>query len=133
MSTRYGEIESAETLLVREFTLEKKGLRLTLLDDEEIFLPRLCDSDLLQRRKLSHALAQNTLKVPEYDAPQALPLNELDSLKGYIYIGRKEESKLRVAKVLRSEKLISLDGAMVHPSKQIRYNCTLGYKIDSNK
>ena len=131
-STRYGEIDSVETLLICEFTREAKGLRLKFLNDEEVFLPRLWESNLRLRRQLSASLGQNTIKVHEYAAPQALPLNEINGLKGYIYVGSKDESKLRIAKVLSSEKLVALDGAKAHPSKRLSYNSTLGYRVDDD-
>ena len=119
---------TTETLLVLEFTRVPNGIRLKFLDDEERFLPRLSGSNLRLRREWGFVLAQNILKVHEYTAPQALPLSELDGLKGYIYIGTEEESRLRIAKVLNSETLVSLDGAKAHPTKRLSYNSTLGYK-----
>jgi CRISPR-associated endonuclease/helicase Cas3 len=133
-STRYGEIDNVEVLLVREFSLEKNGLRLKFLDGTEIFIPKLSNSNLRLRRQLGASLAKNTLQIHENMAPQAVEsLHELNGLEGYIYLGAKDESKLQVAKVLSSEKLVSLNGSNAHPSKHLRYNSTLGYRVDDDE
>ncbi len=132
-TTRYGEIDSAEVLLVQEFIRGTKGICLKFLNGKEIFLPRLSQSNPRERKRLSAALMQNTVRVHEYASPRALPINEIDGLRGYIYLGSKEESWLRIAKVSSSEALISLDGTRAHLCKRLRYNTTLGYKVDDDE
>jgi hypothetical protein len=57
--------------------------------------------------------------------------NNLDWLKEYLYLGKHEgESSLRVAKVLDSDVVVSLDGGEASAKYVIQYDQYLGYQAD---
>ncbi|MCX6178288.1 MAG: CRISPR-associated helicase Cas3' [Chlorobiales bacterium] len=131
-STRYSDQENVEVLLLQSyrFDRERNGTTVRLLDGSELFLPLQSSSKgKRQQRFIAASLAQQTLHVSDYLAPEALPVNNLEWLKGYFYLGDREhdESQLRVAMVTQDGELKSLnakDASMVY---RLSYNHRLGY------
>jgi CRISPR-associated endonuclease/helicase Cas3 len=132
-STRYSEQESVEILLLRslQHDRDRNGTNVKLLDGRTLFLPLVCShkSKKLQRT-LAATLAQYTLHVADYLAPEVVPVKNLDWLKNYFYLGDREydESLLRVAIVGQDGELKSLHGRDASPSYRLSYNPRLGYR-----
>lgn len=131
--TRHSELESTEVLLIRAYQPEpqKQGTWVTLLNHERLWLPQ--NGRSLPRskwREISATLMQNTLKVADYLAPNAVSKSQLNWLADYFYLGRPEYDEsvmLRVALVRDDENLIGLDGEKVNGKYQLSYNARLGY------
>jgi CRISPR-associated endonuclease/helicase Cas3 len=131
-STRYSDQENVEVLLVKSLHHERdrKGTTLRLLDGSELFLPLQSQpKGKRQQRIIAAHLAQQTLHVAEYLAPEALPVNAFDWLKGYFYVGDREygESLLRIAIVTQDGELKSLTGKDASMEYRLSYNRRLGY------
>lgn len=133
-STRYSEQDSVEVLLIKNYRLDSQqgGVVVRFLDDDSVFLPDKGKGlSPRQRRELAAKLLQNTVRVAEYLAPKALAGNSLDWLQEYLYLGKHEdESRLRVAKVLGSCVVVSLDGGNAAEKYSIQYDQQLGYQAD---
>ena len=132
-STRYSEQESVEILLLRslQHDRDRNGTNVKLLDGRTLFLPLVCSHKSKKvQRTLAATLAQYTLHVADYLAPEVVPVKNLDWLKNYFYLGDREydESLLRVAIVGQDGELKSLHGRDASPSYRISYNPRLGYK-----
>lgn len=133
-STRYSESEqdSVEVLLIKNCRLDQQqgGVAVRFLDDDSVFLPdKGKGMSPQQRRDLAAKLLQNTVRVADYLAPKALAGNSLDWLQDYLYLGKHEgESRLRVAKVLDSGVVVSLDGGEAAEKYTIQYDQQLGYQ-----
>ncbi len=131
-STRYSEQESAEVLLLQSYRLDRErgGTTVRLLDGKELFLPfKPPPRGRRDQRLLASILAQQTVHVTDYLAPEASPKKSLDWLKGYFYLGSREyeESLLRVAIVSQDGELKSLNGQDASDSRRISYNSRIGY------
>lgn len=131
-STRYSEQESLEVLLLKSLRLDRErgGTTVRLLDGSELFLPlKSPTKNRREQRLLAAALAQQTLHVADYLAPETSPMNSLDWLKGYFYLGDREhdESLLRVAVVSQDGELKSLNGKEASTSYRLSYSPRLGY------
>lgn len=131
-STRYSEQDTVDVLLFKSYrhTEDKSGTYITLLSGEEIYLPKNGNMQNKQRRrKLAATLINNTVRVAEYLAPNALSAKSLEWLKDYLYLGDKyhEESLLRVAKVQKSNELRSLSGGVAADKYCLSYDAELGY------
>ena len=101
-----------------------------LLDGSELFLPFQSQAkSKLKQRYLAASLAQQTVHVADYLAPEALPVNNLEWLKGYFYLGDREheESLLRIAIVSQDGELKSLTGSDASATYRLSYNQRLGY------
>lgn len=131
-STRYSEQDSVEVLLIKNCRLDQQqgGVDVRFLDDDSVFLPDKGKGlSPQQRRDLAAKLLQNTVRVADYLAPKALAGNSLDWLQDYLYLGKHEgESRLRVAKVLDSSVVVSLDGGDAAEKYAIQYDQQLGYQ-----
>lgn len=132
-STRYSEQENVEVLLLRSFQLDRERDRTTvkLLDGSDIVLPLVySQKNRKKQRTLAAALAQYTLHVADYLAPEVVPVKNLDWLKNYFYLGNREhdESLLRVAIVGQDGELKSLHGRDATLSYRLSYNPRLGYR-----
>ena len=131
-STRYSDQENVEVLLLQSyrFDRERNGTTVRLLNGSELFLPLLCPQKAKrQQRLLAASLAQQTLHVADYLAPEALPVNNLEWLKGYFYLGDRDhdESLLRVAMVTQDGELKSLNAQDASMIYRLSYNHRLGY------
>ena len=131
-STRYSEQENVEVLLLNSFCHERdrNGTTVKLLDGSELFLPFQSQAkSKLKQRYLAASLAQQTVHVADYLAPEALPVNNLEWLKGYFYLGdrEQEESLLRIAIVSQDGELKSLTGSDASATYRLSYNQRLGY------
>ena len=131
-STRYSEQENVEVLLLNSFRHERdrNGTTVKLLDGSELFLPFQSQAkSKLKQRHLAASLAQQTVHVADYLAPEALPVNNLEWLKGYFYLGDREheESLLRIAIVSQDGELKSLTGSDASATYRLSYNQRLGY------
>ncbi|WP_218146871.1 CRISPR-associated helicase Cas3' [Nitrosospira sp. Nsp14] len=132
--TRHNEIESTEVLLFRACSHDSvgKGTRVTLLNDERLWLPH--NGRALQRkqwRKISAKLMQNTLKVADYLAPSAVSKKRIEWLGDYFYLGRPEYEEsvmLRVALVDESGSVKLLDNGMANPNYHVSYDNVVGYR-----
>lgn len=134
-STRYSEQDSVDVLLIKNYQTDKQqgGVLVRFLDDESVLLTDKGNGLLPeQRRQLAAKLLQNTVRVAEYLAPKAIVGNGLDWLQEYIYLGKAEggENRLRVAKVLDSDVVVSLDGGEALEKYSIQYDQHLGYQAD---
>jgi len=131
-STRYSEQESLEVLLFQSYRIDRErgGTTVKLLNGRELFLPlKSQPQGRKEQRILAAALAQQTLHVADYLAPEASPMKSLDWLKGYFYLGDREhdECLLRVAIVRQDGELQSLNGQDASISHRLSYNPKLGY------
>jgi len=131
--TRHSEQDSVDVLLIKSYRMDKQqgGILVRFLDDTAILLPDKGRGLLPgQRRELAARLLQNTVRVAEYLAPKPMAGNGLDWLRDYLYLGKAElgESRLRVAKVLDSGAVASLDGGEVSDKYAIQYDQYLGYQ-----
>ncbi len=133
-STRYGEQESVEVLLIKSFQMDKsrRGLVFLLLDDSILFLPEQARGlSNVERRELAAKLLMNTVRVPAYLAPIAMPAEQLQTLQCYIYVGKAKngESFLRIAKLKGCGELATLDGGAPLSGYALAYD-HLGYRAD---
>lgn len=133
--TRYSEQDSVDVLLIKNYQTDKQqgGVLVRFLDGESVLLTDKGKGLLPeQRRQLAAKLLQNTVRVAEYLAPKPIVGNGLDWLQEYIYLGKAEsrENRLRVAKVLDSGAVVSLDGGEALEKYSIQYDQHLGYQAD---
>ncbi|MBD9357841.1 CRISPR-associated helicase Cas3' [Methylomonas albis] len=133
-STRYGEQDSVEVLLVKNYCTDKTdGLIVMLLpDDSKLVLPTLGKGlTPSQRRELAAQLLQHTVRVAEYLAPSPVAAERLRGLQGYLYLGKadKGESPLRIAKLMDSGDLVALDGGPALPGYALAYD-HFGYRAE---
>lgn len=132
--TRYSEQDTVEVLLIKSYRIDKQqnGVLVIFLDEASILLPNKGKGLLpQQRRELAAKLLQNTVRVAEYLAPKPIAGNGLDWLQDYLYLGKAEgESRLRVAKVLDSGTVVSLDVGKASEKYSIQYDQYLGYQAD---
>ncbi|MBL1265256.1 CRISPR-associated helicase Cas3' [Candidatus Methylomicrobium oryzae] len=132
-STRYSAQDSVEVLLIKNYRLDTQqgGCFVRFLDDTTALLPEKGKGlSPWQRRELAAKLLRNTVRVADYLAPKAMDLKSLDWLQDYIYLGKHEgESRfrLRVARVLDSDTVVSLDGGDASEEYTIQYDQQLGY------
>jgi CRISPR-associated endonuclease/helicase Cas3 len=135
-STRYSEQDSVEVLLIKTYQVDKQqgGVLVRFLDDTGIFLPSNGKGlQPSQQRELASKLLQNTVRVAEHLAPNPIAGNGLDWLRGYLYLGKAEgESRLRVAKVLDSGTVVSLNDGEASDRYSIQYDQYLGYQADKS-
>jgi CRISPR-associated endonuclease/helicase Cas3 len=137
--TRHSELESTEVLLIRAYQqdLGKQGTWVTLLDSKRLWVPHNGRSlKRKQWREISATLMQNTLKVADYLAPNAVSKSRIDWLGDYFYLGRPEYEEsimLRVALVDESGAVKSLDNSVVNDSYQISYDPSVGYQTIKRK
>lgn len=139
-ATRYGEQDLVEVLLIREYRVKEKCVK--LLGGEEVCLVQSkgkIAQDLKKGRRLVAAkLMGNIVKVADYLAPKKVAMKELDKFKGYLYVGDKhhDEAILRVAVVQKGGELLALGGGGASDEYDLRYYDKLGYqakKIGKNK
>lgn len=132
--TRYSEQDSVEVLLIKSYQIDKQqdGVLVRFLDEANILLPNKGKGLPPQkRRELAAKLLQNTVRVAEYLAPKPTAGNGLDWLQDYLYLGKGEgENRLRVAKVMDSGTVVSLDGGEASEKYSIQYDQHLGYQAD---
>ncbi|MBS3954225.1 MAG: CRISPR-associated helicase Cas3' [Methylomicrobium sp.] len=133
-STRYSEQDSVEVLLIKNYCIDpqKGGVVVRFLDDESVLLPAKGKGlSPLQRRELAAKLLKNAVRVADYLAPNVLAGNSLDWLQEYVYLGKHEgESRLRVAKVLDDDVVVSLDGGAASAQYEIQYDQYFGYQAN---
>jgi CRISPR-associated endonuclease/helicase Cas3 len=126
-STRYSETESCEVLLIRKRTTEVLGTTLTLLSGEKIQFPVNAKSKgLKQWRELAADLQHNVVLVPEYLAPET-SVRQIEWLKEYVYLGNRDESPFRVAKVQDDGLLCGIDGGNALQGYELSYTSKTGY------
>ncbi len=131
-STRYSEQENVEVLLLQSYRIDRDrgGTTVLLLNGRKLFLPfKSLPKGRKEQRILAAALAEQTLHVADYLAPEASPMNSLEWLKGYFYLGDQEygESILRLAIVRQDGELKSLNGQDASMNRRLSYNPKLGY------
>lgn len=129
-STRYSERESAEVLLIKKQNQQKDGVLLCLLDDSELFLPKL--ANVATRRQIASKLLENTVSVPNYLAPIAIT-KQIEWLREYIYLGDYEESPFRAAIVLDSDELQGIGCSDASAEYNLNYDFCLGYRAQKKK
>jgi CRISPR-associated endonuclease/helicase Cas3 len=134
-STRYSEQDSVEVLLVKSYRLDRtrRGAWVEFCGGQSCFLPSCAQElTLLQRRKLAADLLNNTVRVAEYLAPSPTPLQKLDWLREYVYLGKskpgREESLLRFALAQDSGALLNLDNGPASDRYALEYDDRLGYQ-----
>lgn len=132
--TRHSELETMEVLLIRSYIhdSEKQGTWVTLLNNEQLFVPHNGRSLTRQRwREISAILMQSTLKVADYLAPNAVNRTQISWLRDYFYLGKPEYDEsdmLRVALVDKCGSVKSLDNSVVNDRYHIHYDGLLGYQ-----
>jgi len=128
-STRYSEQDTVEVLLFSSCRFNDVSTTLTLLNGEQIILPKNGKKLKKQEWKnLAIILQSNTVKVAEYLAPTALPVHDLYWLKDYLYLGDYEESLLRIAKVQDN---CALDCFL--KDYELKYDSKIGYQAKKRK
>lgn len=131
--TRHSDQETTEVLLIRRYQWdeERKGSWVTLLDGERLFVPKNGRSlPWKQWRAVSAKLAQYTLNVAEYLAPDALNRQQVEWLGDYFYLGKPEYDEpvmLRVALVGDDGGVRALHGGQPNEKHQISYHPLQGY------
>ncbi len=140
VATRYSDINYIDVLLLRSYKYdeEKNGSFVTLLNDENIFIPkngRTIGKE--KQREITAKMMQYTLKMPNYIAPLTY-CNKVDWLKDYFYLGicnhtDKEKSTLlspllRVALVDDDGWIRGLNGKSANPNYALRYDSLMGYE-----
>ncbi len=134
--TRYSELDSHEVLLLRAAVQlpEQKATRLSLLDGQQLLLPKeRHQRDKRGWRELSASLMRQTVPVRVQDAPESLPIDTLKKfyLQHCFYLGDPayDEAVLRVALVDETGRLRGLQGAQVHQKFTLEYRDDLGYRV----
>lgn len=131
--TRHSDQETTEVLLIRRYQWDsvRKGSCVTLLDGENLFVPENGRSlPRTQWRAVSAKLAQHTLNVAEYLAPEALNRQQVEWLGDYFYLGKPEYNEpvmLRVALVGDDGGVRALHGGQPNEKYQISYDPMQGY------
>lgn len=132
--TRYSELESTEVLLMRSYQQVPHGVWMTLLNNEQLWIPHNIRSiSRNQWREISVVLMQNTLKVAEYLAPEAISKSKIQWLADYFYLGKPEYDEsimLRVALVEECGVVKSLDNSVANESYDIHYDALIGYQAN---
>ncbi|MGH8763148.1 MAG: CRISPR-associated helicase Cas3', partial [Nitrosospira sp.] len=137
--TRHSELESTEVLLIRAYQYDpgKRGTWVTLLDNGRLWVPHNGRSlKRAQWREISATLMQNTLKVADYLAPNAVSRAEIQWLADYFYLGRPEYDEsimLRVALVDESGTVKSINKGAVNDKYHIHYDALTGYQTYKKK
>jgi len=136
-STRYSEQDSIEVLLLRNYQHDQQNAAVSVefLDGQTILLPNKSkDLQPLERRELAAKLLQNTVRVAAHLAPSPVVGNSLNWLGDYMYLGKTDqgENRLRVAKVLESGKVVSLNDGDPSEKYEIQYDRYLGYQTDKS-
>jgi CRISPR-associated endonuclease/helicase Cas3 len=132
--TRHSELESTEVLLIRAYQPDpqKRGAWVTLLNNERLWVPQNGRSMSPNAwRILSATLMQNTLKVTDYLAPDAVSKTEINWLADYFYLGKPEfdeSDMLRVALVDESGTVKSLNNGVANSKYFINYEARIGYQ-----
>jgi len=133
-STRYSEQDSVEVLLIKNYRLDTQqgGTVVRFLDETTVLLPAKGKGlSPLQRRELAAKLLQNTVRVADYLAPKSSDIKSLDWLQDYMYLGKHDgESRLRLAKVLDSDAVVSPDNGNASEKYTIQYDQQLGYQAE---
>lgn len=124
-STRYSDLAVVEVLLVKKHQTDAAGVKIRLLDGTELLIP--AHSEPAERRKIACALLQNTVSVPEYQAPRAISVQQLAGFKEYVYLGDNEESPFRLAIVSDSGALQDINCSGSSDKYFLAYNSRMGY------
>ena len=132
-STRYNDQDTVDVLLIKSYRIDTQNaaVNVQFLDGTTAVLPDKGKGlQPLQRRELAAKLLQNTVRVADYLAPKPIAGNGLDWLGEYLYLGKQEpeEYRLRVAEVLESGQVVSLNYGVASDSYIIRYDQFLGYQ-----
>lgn len=134
--TRYSETDNYDVLLLRALVQlpERQGCLLTLLNGEQVVLPRQ-RNDLTKPewRRLSAKLMRQVVAVRVQDAPLPLPIDTLNKfgLQHCFYLGSPEhdEAILRVALQDETGTLQGVQGARLHAKYRLDYRADLGYRV----
>jgi CRISPR-associated endonuclease/helicase Cas3 len=138
VKTRYTELETIDTLLLREAEKDGNGdVSLVFTDGTSLCLPRgLKGNDHGEWRKRAAALSRHIVTVPEPYAPLPAQRRFLEWFRDYLYIGngtRDEEDILRVALVDGEGRLRGKDGAAVQGDYALSYDGLAGYRAEKKK
>jgi CRISPR-associated endonuclease/helicase Cas3 len=127
-ATRYSELESGEVLIINSIQSIGDGVRLRLMDDTILELPKNAKSlSMRKQRHLAAILQRHIVRVPDYLLPQT-PQNQLRWLEEYMYIGYGEESPVAVVKKGHDGVLRGFDGSETPlPNYSIDYDPEYGY------
>ena len=132
--TRYSELEMCEILLLRKIVARatEKVTELTLIDGEIISLPWQSQKlSKAQVRRLSIALTQQYVRVPEHEAPEKNLRVTLEHfhLDKYLYLGSsiQSEADLRVALLDDTYQLKPIQGGMGPPDCRLEYRNDMGF------
>jgi len=134
--TRHSELEVTEVLLIHAYQRDHSncGTWITLLNRERLWIPHNGRSlRRLQWREISAKLLQNTLKVADYLAPNAISRFQLNWLGDYFYLGKREyeeSAMLRVALVDASGTVKAFNNGVVNDHYHINYDAQIGYQAN---
>ena len=126
-STRYGEIETVETLLIHSMEKRREAVEVRLLDGTSLTLnttPRARHDRAW--RQTAARLRHNTLMLPEYLAPKT-HLEQIQWLRNYVWLGDRDKCFFRVAKVAADGELRDLADQAPHEKFSLFYSPNIGY------
>jgi CRISPR-associated endonuclease/helicase Cas3 len=132
--TRFSEVETSETLLLRSIMSQENGMtRLVLLNGETLELPHHKHAlSRAQWRRLGNRLMQQMVKLPIHLAPQPIPVHRLSKLglQHCLYLGdrKSDTATLRIAQVNESDRLRDEDGLDTEGRYMLSYRRDIGYR-----
>jgi CRISPR-associated endonuclease/helicase Cas3 len=132
-ATRYSETEGCEVLLLRKKTTDETGTTVMFLNGKTMKLPQNGRSIRPKEcRRLAAEILQNVVLVPEYLAPATSP-EQIQWIKDYVYIGKRDESPFRVALVQTDECICGIDSGSASENYDLSYNSVQGYRAQKRE
>ncbi len=129
-STRYSDQTSVDVLLIRKFFKNDSSHIIHFLNEEQMSLDENLKINSKKKwRECSLTLVKNTVSVPIYMAPHAVPKKHIQWLKDYVYLGNEEDdSCFRIAMVNADGTLKGLSGEEVGGNYSLSYDSEAGYQ-----
>ncbi|MDQ7007680.1 MAG: CRISPR-associated helicase Cas3' [Acidobacteriota bacterium] len=135
--TRYSDRDSVDVLLLRAVRPhhKRRGMQVTLVDGETLFLPHDPRRDGHRAwRQRAAALQRQLVRVPPGQAPDSVDRRCLHWLGSYHYLGSREQDNahLRVALVAPDGELRALSGAPANADWRLSYDDRRGYVAEKS-
>lgn len=130
-TTRYGDQESVDVLLLRKISKSKEGVILVLMDGKTLHLPTgIKYRERAKWRALAAEISRQIVHVADFIAPDKVSRKSLSWLADYLYLGYPDEdcATQRVALVKYDDDLILADGRDASDKYHLSYNKRLGYQ-----
>ncbi len=124
--TRYSEVPSCDVLLLCENSNLLDGY-LFFIDGTKLTFPKSKKIEKNQKKELATVCMEKFISVPTYLAPEPASLNELGSLRQFLYISQNEEERLRVAILNQSGRIEGLYAKEANNQFKLEYSDLLGY------